>query len=431
MLQIYIETYGCANNKAESEIMAGLLERAGMKVVSVPKEADILIVNTCDVKLTTRNKVLHRLRTLASLHGEERLIIAGCMPEIEYYYLKSLFPKASLLSTNYVDEIVKAVSKVLEGKRVEYVGYRRCEKVGLPRVVSNEIVRIVPICSGCNSACTFCATKLAKGPLYSFDEEKIIGEILLAKESGAKEFWLTGQDVACYGIEREGRSRLPQLLENITKRVRGRYYIRVGMMNPKNVLPIVDELLQVMEHENVFKFFHLPVQSGSDEILKKMRRDYSVGDFVTLVQRIRNRFPLSSLWTDIIVAFPTESEKDFGLSCKLVDEVGFDYVNVSRFSPHKATAASSLPQLPTSVAKARSRCLSLLVRRTCERINRKWIGWEGEAIVDEYISKKRSYIARNFAYKPIVIDDAEVSLGEWIDVRVVASTHSCLIGKVI
>ena len=203
------------------------------------------------------------------------------------------------------------------------------------------------------------------------------------------------------------------------------------MMNPKNVLPIMDELLDIMEHENIFKFFHLPVQSGSDRVLEKMKRDYSIEDFISLIRTVRKRFPLSSIWTDIIVAFPTESERDFELSCRLVSELDFDYVNVSRFSPHKVTVASRFPQLSTQIAKSRSKCLSLLVKKVCERVNRKWIGWEGEALVDEYITRKQNFIARNFAYKPIVIEDAEVHLGEWVHVKIVASSHSALFGKVI
>jgi MiaB-like tRNA modifying enzyme len=363
MRYVYIETYGCANNFAESQIMAGLLERVGIRIVKDPEHADVIIVNTCDVKLTTRNKILDRLRFLSKKFGEEKLLIAGCMPEIELSVLRDQFPKASILSTNHIDEIVKAVSEILNGNRVEFVGRKFVEKICLPKIRDNPVINIVPICSGCNGACAFCATKFAKGNVFSFSEEKIVKEIFDSKQSGVKEFYLTGQDISSYGLDSYEKSRLPELLQKILMVVKGKYFIRLGMMNPKNVLQISNELLKIYKDDRIFKFLHIPVQSGSNKILKKMNRDYTIEEFIDIVNKFRRHFPEMTIWTDIIVGFPDESEDDFEKSVELVRQLKFDYVNVSRFSPHHVLKVSKEKQIPTEIQKERSRILSSLVNK--------------------------------------------------------------------
>jgi len=432
MVCAYIETYGCANNVAESQIIAGLLERAGIELVKSPEHADVIVVNTCDVKLATRNKMLERLRFLSERFGEEKLVIAGCMPEIEPSLLRELFPRASMVSTNHIDEMVKAVGEILKGGRVELIGRKPLEKVCMPKIRDNPVRNIIPICSGCNGVCAFCATKLAKGNVFSFSEEKILKEMLASRDAGVKEFYLTGQDVSCYGLDYCEESRLPELLQKIFACVKGKYFIRLGMMNPKNVLKISNRLLRIYRDERVFKFLHVPVQSGSNRILKRMNRGYTVEEFVDLVKKFRRHFPEMTVWSDIIVGFPGETERDFEKTVELVKELKFDYVNVSRFSPHRVLKVSREKQVPTEIQKERSRTLSSLVNRIAAERNEAWVGWEGEVLVDEYNRKKMSYIGRNFAYKPVVINtERKLALGEFVKVRVTEAKHSCLIGEVI
>ncbi len=426
MTSIYLETYGCASNKFESSVIAGLLERAGFNVVSSPSNADVAIINTCCVKLKTRNKMIARIRKLAEIFGEERVIIAGCMPEVELETLIELFPLASYVSTNHLAKFPKAVLSVLKGEQVVFVGKNKEEKVNLPRKRMSEVIEIIQICQGCNNACSFCVVKLAKGEIFSYETEKIVREIERAKKLGAREFWITGQDVASYGLDIADKSLLPELLEEILANVRGKYRIRLGMMNPSNVFAISPKLLRLLKDEHLFKFLHLPVQSGSDKILKRMNRKYSVADFADLVRKFRRHFPLMSIWTDVIVAFPGESEADFNKSVELIRKLEFDYVNVSRFSPHPVLKLSKEKQVATNIAKERSKKLTKLVREIALKRNELWVGSECEILVDEFNKKKGNYIGRNESYKPVVLKESPAKLGEFREVRITDASFTSL-----
>lgn len=424
---VYIETYGCSNNLAESQIMAGLLARAGFELVKDIEISNIIILNTCSVKETTINKILHRIQELQRKYPKKKMLIAGCMPETNYKAIKDVIPEANILSTNHLSMVVKAVLEILSGRMIEYVGQNKEAKVCLPKIRENKVIDIVPICSGCNSFCSFCSTKFAKGNVFSYPEEKIIKEIQSAKSFGTKEFWITGQDVASYGLDNNDVSLLPELLNKILDKVSGRYFLRIGMLNPKNVLPISDKLLKIYKSDNVFKFLHLPVQSGSDKILKKMNRGYTIEDFIDIIRKFRRHINDITIWTDIIVGFPGESDDDFQASINLVKEIKPDWVNISRFSPHHITQASKMKQITSEIKKERSRVLSQVVREISKERNEKWIGWSGEILIDEYNRIKQNWIGRNFAYKPVVLYEKR-ELGKFVKVKIIDAKSSCLIG---
>ena len=300
MANIYIETYGCSNSQAEAEIMAGLLEKGGFEIVSNEKNADLLIVVTCYVKSPTQQKILFRMRQLNERYPDKKMIIAGCMPEGIYGKLISIFPDSSMVSTHHVKDIVKAVEKTLRGKRIEYLGESKQIKLCLPRIRKNSLIDIVPVSSGCNSSCSYCCVRLAKGGLFSYPEAKIIKEVQDSVKQGCKEIWITSQDNASYG-----NGKLPDLMNKISK-IPGSFYARIGMMNPRNVLPILPNLIESYRNDKIFKFLHLPVQSGDDAILKKMNRGYKAKDFERIVNELKNNFRYQ-LWTDVIVGFPGEA----------------------------------------------------------------------------------------------------------------------------
>jgi len=261
MNRIYIETYGCANNMAESQIMAGILTRNNFEIINNIELSDVVILNTCSVKNATINKIICRMREIQKKYPGKKLIISGCMPETEYDLIIRTAPDASIVSTNHITKITKAVT---EKSRVEFIGSNKEIKVCLPKIRNNRVIDIVPVCSGCASFCSFCSTKLAKGNVFSYPEDKIIGEISDAKKFGAKEFWITGQDVSAYGLDTNEISLLPELINKITERVGGKYFLRIGMLNPRHVIPILNKLIKSYKSDNVFKFLHLPVQTGSD-----------------------------------------------------------------------------------------------------------------------------------------------------------------------
>jgi len=424
MPMVYIETYGCAANQSDSEIMAGLLARAGFQIVSNIEDADIVILNTCVVKRATENRMYERIKELNKKYSE-RLIIAGCMPVSEYERVKEI-TSASLIGPRSVSKIVGVVSKVIQGKHIEEFDEGE-DKICLTKISKNKIIDIVQIAEGCASACSFCLTKYARGNLHSYPIEKIVKEISEAKAAGFKEFWLTAQDCGCYGFDID--SSLPELINKITKEVKGKYLLRLGMINPKHAKKILPELIECYKNEHVFKFLHIPVQSGSDRILKLMLRGYSVEDFVNIISEFRKEIPDITIWTDIIVGFPTETEDDFKASLKLLEEIQPDFTNISGYSLMPGTKAATLPQLSTEIKKERTRKISEVVERIIMEKNKRWLGWTGEVLIDEYNYNKGNFIGRNYAYKPIILKE-RLRIGEFVKVKITDAKKTGLIGSI-
>ncbi|MBI4896447.1 MAG: tRNA (N(6)-L-threonylcarbamoyladenosine(37)-C(2))-methylthiotransferase [Candidatus Aenigmarchaeota archaeon] len=425
MALIYFETYGCSNNKAETQIMAGILHQNDHTIVDNVQEADLVIVNTCSVKSATEQKILYEIKTLQE--QEKKIIIAGCMPDAEYDVVKKHAPDASLIGTHRILEIEQVIEAVLAGKHSEQVGKEKIEKIGVPRFSNEQTVHIIPIASGCISSCSFCSTKQAKGALFSYEPDHIVAEIKKHKDNGSTEFWLTSQDCGCYGFDK--KTNLATLLEAITTHARGKYFIRVGMANPQHIKKILPELIVAYQNNHVFKFLHVPVQSGSDEMLRAMNRGHTVQDFIDVVNAFRTAIPEITIWTDMIVGFPGETEKDFHASMDLVTKIRPDYVNVSSYASRPNTAAARLHQVPTAVKKERTEQMSALVRTISLEKNVAWIGWNGSVIIDEYNTKKKSWIGRNPSYKPVVVS-GDVHLGDVVTVDIVAAKRNHLVGIV-
>lgn len=419
-MRVHIQTYGCSNNIAESRSMADILTKSGY-AISDFDSADIVIVNTCSVKSVTENRIFYRLNSINDNYPEKKLIVAGCMPESEYEKIRGIVPDASLVSTHHIDKIVDVVNSVLRGEYIEVLGKNRLDKARLSRKRPGP-VDIIPISSGCRSFCTFCSTKIAKGDLFSFPQESIASALKKGVKHGSKEFWITSQDNGCYGFDRN--TNLAELIREITK-IDGEYKLRIGMMNPEHLTKFLPELIEAYKSEKVFKFLHLPVQSGSDSVLKRMGRRHTIDEFRHIIREFRSVFPYVTIWTDMIVGFPGESEEDFEASMNLIEDIGFDFVNVSAYGNRPKTLASRMNQIPTQVKKERTRKMSTLVRSLSKKANEKWIGWSGRALVDEYNDKKKTWVARNYAYKPVVIK-GDFSLGDEIFVLVHETSSNAL-----
>jgi threonylcarbamoyladenosine tRNA methylthiotransferase CDKAL1 len=407
LMRIAIETYGCSANQAESEIMAGLLKRAGYELADT--DADLTIVNSCIVKEPTEAKLLSRLKQIKG-----RLIVAGCAPEGIYDKIKGVAPQASLLSTHHVSKIVEVAKDALVGNQIEILGHSKEIKLSLPRIRKNSVIGIVPIAKGCNSACSYCCVQHVKGELFSYPQDDIIEEISTAVKDGCSEIWVTSQDNSCYGFDKGGT--LPELLGSISK-IDGKFRVRVGMMNPKNVKRILPELIESYKSEKIYKFLHLPIQSGSDDVLESMNRGYRVEEFKKIVSRFREAFPGLHLWTDVIVGFPGETDSDFQATVELMKEIKPDYVNISKYGTRDHAPSKKMKQIPTDVKKKRSRALTKLVKEIGLEKNRELIGWEGEVLITE--KKENGLMGRNFAYKPVLIESKEELLGNFVNVKII------------
>ena len=269
--KVYIETYGCSASYSDSEICAGQLTQEGYSIVDDPNDSDINIIVTCTVKTATANRMSYRIKKLSE--NDSPLIVAGCMPKTELDKILQINDQASLLDPGSVHLAEDAAKAALAGEKFESISSKRSNKVLLPRLRSNPVVHIAEVSQGCLSKCTFCQVKFARGGLVSYRPLDIVKEIEQAVVDGCREIWLTSQDIGCYG--KDIKTSLPELL-NIICDIDGDFMVRVGMMNPMHLDDIIDDLITSYMDPKIFKFLHIPVQSGSDEILKLMKRMHSV-----------------------------------------------------------------------------------------------------------------------------------------------------------
>jgi MiaB-like tRNA modifying enzyme len=424
MARIHVEVYGCSANQADSEMVQGLLGEAGHTLVGETESADASVVLTCTVKTPTERKIVKRIGRLSDLGGP--LVVAGCMPEAQRGLVEETAPGASMVGPDNLLDIVDVVEAAIEGGRVEALHGGTLDRTCLPRIRRNPVIHIAPVASGCLGDCSYCIVRRARGRLSSFPAERIVEDVRRALVEGCREIWVTAEDTAAY---RDGKTGLPQLLEELAS-LEGKFFIRVGMMNPNNALPILDDLIEAFGSEKVFKFLHVPVQSGNDEVLGLMRRRYSVDDFRGLVRRFREAFPMLTLSTDVICGFPGETEEQFRDSLRLIEEVKPEVLNISRFWPRPGTEAEAMDgQLHGRETKDRSRRLSALWRRQSMEGSQQWKGWEGEILVDE-VGKEGSMVGRNFAYKAVVIRE-KAGLGDFVRVKVTEARGGYLLGLIV
>jgi len=358
-MHIYIETYGCAASQSDSEIMNGILTKAEHNCKSTIDSADIILITTCDVKSVTEQKITDRAIMLSKKYPSKKLILVGCMVDNRIEKLRKLLPDASFVSTHRITEINKTIEQ--PGLTLLRNNQAPIAKTCLPRVRKDSTIGIVQISEGCRGACTFCSTKLAKGTIRSFPMNTILKDISTLVTDSCTKIYLTSQDTAAYGYDTAGKSLLPELLEKISQ-TPGNFQVRIGMMNPDNVISALTDLTKVYRSNKIMKFLHLPVQSGSNEILKAMNRHYNIDQFKKIISEFRKTYPEIVIWTDVIIGYPGESNDQFEATLQLLKDISPNYTNISRFAKREGTPSSKLKQLDTQEMKRRTRICSELVQ---------------------------------------------------------------------
>jgi len=401
----YIKTYGCSANYNNSEIIKGLLTNAGLELTNNPEIADILILNTCIVKGKVENKIKRKIQDFQNFYPTKPLIIAGCMPEVREIKGNNVY----LLGTHNFKNTLNLIKKISENKppkTTDYLGFKSEIKLNLPKMNKRKIIGITQISEGCNQSCNYCLTRFAKGKLFTYPESSIIKNIESDVKKGCKEIWITSQDNASY-------PNLPGLLNKICK-IKGNFLIRVGMMNPNNILPILPVLIKAYQNEKIYKFLHIPIQSGSDKILKAMNRKYKIKQVEKIISSFKQAFPDLTLATDIIVAYPGESEQDFKASLNLLKQIKPDIVNVSRFWSMKPTPASKLKQIDINLAKKRAKILHDLHLKIALENNKTYLEKlklktkKIKVLVDDKLGK--SFLSRDSNYKLFIINNLKTNL---------------------
>lgn len=415
-MRVYLEAFGCAQNRGEGTAIARELASRGHRLVPDPAAADASVLVTCGVIGPTEARMLVRWRELA--RRTPKVVVTGCLVPLR----TSLFREPELRSTVFVPIREQGRIPELLGEAAAPSAPPPTPEPGGDVALSEEIV----LAQGCTSGCSYCFSRLARGPLTSVPALSLAASVREAVRRGALELRLTGLDTAAWGCDLPSGERLPELLDGLRPHL-GAARLRVGMMSPQSLAPIVDRYAEALVAGGAYRFVHLPVQSGSDAVLASMRRGYTVTEFRRQVRRLRERLPDLHLATDVIVGFPGESDDDHRATEGLLEEVGAETVNVTRFSPRPGTPAARLPPLGPRVARARSRSLAALRRRVARERLERWVGERRSARVLEY-GPGDSSVARLDNYLPVVLSERP-PLGAQVEVRVDGARSTYLLGR--
>ena len=371
------------------------------------EEADVIIINTCAVTERTERKIVKRLRQLQG----DQLIIAGCLPVAVPASLEQISCLKRMGPLNKA-----TIMEIADSLGIRFSGNSSKEKRIPSKPNPDNLCGIVNIAEGCRGECSYCIVRRARGKLVSLDPEEVEERARSMIEFGAVELQLAAQDTASYGLDIG--SSLPELLNRITE-IPGKFMVRVGMMNPNNAQPILSELTDALRCPKVYKFLHIPVQSGSDEVLEKMRRGYRADDYMEIVRLLREKLPEISFATDVIAGFPGETDEDFEKTLKLMELTRPDKINVTRYSKRPQTHAAELYDMPDRIKKERSRRLTKLWLDIANKNNRLYLGMVLEVLVTEK-GRGKTMKGRTQNYTGVVIV-GELPLGSQQTVKIVNS----------
>lgn len=421
MAKYYLQTYGCTLNQADSDIIRGMLNGAGHTDAQKEDSADVLIVNSCQVKSSTETKILHRLRKMDK--SGKPIILAGCLAINEKAVRKNA-PRATIVGASSIKFINDAIEDALVYGSGTFRNFS--SKENLPRDLQIGPIARVPISEGCLSACTFCVTKLARPKLSSYTIKGVVREVEIAVQRGAKEIQLTSMDSGAYG--KDIGVDLVDLLNELCE-LPGDFKIRLGMINPQHIKTLGHErFFSCFNNEKMFKFIHLPVQAGSEKVLKAMKRNHTLGDFEAAAEEFRKRFPYGYLATDIIVGFPGETEEDFERTLALLNKWQFDLANLSKFTPRPGTAAKKMPQVPNDTIKRRSVIATRVIRKWMKMRNMECIGEKYVVLITE---KQTTLTGRNSDYRMISLPtNFDSPLGSTVSAIVAGALYSCCLAKI-
>ena len=441
MKKLYIETYGCQMNVADSEVVASVMQMAGYETTDTLEEADAVFLNTCSVRDNAEQKIYHRLEALAALRRKRPLIIGvlGCMAEraqqdlLENHHADLVAGPDAYLS---LPDLIAQAETGHKAMNIELSTTETYKDVVPQRIgLGHKIGGFVSIMRGCNNFCHYCIVPYTRGRERSRDVESILREVRDLRDKGYKEVTLLGQNVNSYSGERQEvrgeRILFPELLRRVAEEV-PEMRVRFTTSHPKDMS---DETLKVIaEMPNVCKHIHLPVQSGSDRILKLMNRKYTREWYLDRVAAIRRIIPDCGLSTDIFVGYCSETEEDHQLSLSLMREVGYDSAFMFKYSERPGTYASK--HLPDDVPEEEKirRLNELIALQTdiSAQQNKKDEGKAFDVLVEGFSKRSREQLCgRTEQNKMVVFDKAGHHIGETVRVKITDSTSATLLGEAL
>ena len=431
MKKLYIETYGCQMNVADSEVVASVMQMAGYETTETIDEADAVFLNTCSVRDNAEQKIYHRLDALDAMRRKRPMIIGvlGCMAErvkddlLEHHHCDLVAGPDAYLS---LPDLIAQAETGHKAINIELSTSETYKDVVPQRLHGAKIGGFVSIMRGCNNFCHYCIVPYTRGRERSRDVESILREVRDLRDRGFKEVTLLGQNVNSYHFEDIG---FPELLRRVAEEV-PTMRVRFTTSHPKDMS---DETLHVIaDMPNVCKHIHLPVQSGSDRILKLMNRKYTREWYLDRVAAIRRIIPDCGLSTDIFVGYHSETEEDHQLSLSLMREVGYDSAFMFKYSERPGTYASK--HLPDDVPEEEKiRRLNELIALQTEisaQQNKKDEGKEFDVLVEGFSKRSRQQLCgRTEQNKMVVFDKGNHHIGETVRVKITNSTSATLFGE--
>jgi len=442
MPKVYIETMGCQMNKSDTERMLGMLEHFDYTETKEPKEADLLMVNTCSIRQLSEDKAFSLLGLWGKWKKESRphikIGICGCVAQQK---AEEVFKRANyvdfVLGTHKIYSLPEIIKKINNGEKVcECTETHKTEDEKARKYTIDRVKAVnawIPITEGCNNFCTYCIVPYTRGRERSRQPEIIIKEAKDALNAGFKEITLLGQNVDSYGKDFADKNyRLADLLKELNV-VEGKFRIRFVTSYPTD---ITDELIQTAkELDKVCEYFHIPMQSGNSEVLKKMNRRYDRETYGKIVAKIRSIVPDVTITSDFIAGFPGETEEQFADTLSAIDEFELDYSNTAAYSPREKTVAAKWVDkfIPEDEKTERLARLNDKVKENCLKSNKKYIGREMEVLIEGFENHKGKNIitGRTRNNKLVHIPSDKDMTGEFLNVKITDCKTWYLNGEIL
>ncbi len=431
----YIETYGCQMNVADSEVVAAIMATSCYILTEEPEEADVILLNTCSIRDNAEQKIFSRLQELNSKRHKQKdknviLGVIGCMAERVGQELIDKYKVNFIAGPDAYLDIPNLLAQAEQGHKVINVELSTTETYRdvIPSRIGKSVSGFVSIMRGCNNFCSYCVVPYTRGRERSRDVESILNEVRDLQQKGYKEVTLLGQNVNSY---RFGEIGFPQLLEMVAESVPD-MRIRFTTSHPKDMS---DETLEVIaRHDNLCKFIHLPVQSGSNRILKLMNRKYTREWYLDRIAAIRRILPDATIGTDVFCGFHSETLDDHQETLSLMREVGFDTAFMFKYSERPGTYASKhLPDdIPEEEKVRRLNEIIALQQQLSKESNEREVGKTVEVLVEGFAKRSHEQMfGRTSQYKTVIFPRAGRHIGEFIRVRILSATAATLIGEVM
>ena len=435
--KLYIETYGCQMNVADSEVVASIMKMAGYEMTEDIADADAIFVNTCSVRDNAEQKIYSRLQYFHSLRKHKKDLIVGvlgCMAErvkeklLDEHHVNLVAGPDSYMDLPNLIAAAEQGEKAINVELSTTETYREVLPLKLPGV---HISGFVSIMRGCNNFCTYCIVPYTRGRERSRDVYSILKEIRDMRDKGFREVTLLGQNVNSYFFESDGGDRVdfPELLKRVAEAV-PEMRVRFVTSHPKDMS---DETLRVMaSHPNLCRYIHLPAQSGSSRILRIMNRKYTREWYLDRIAAIRRILPDCAISTDLFCGFHSETEEDFEETLSLMREVGYDSAYMFKYSERPGTyAAKNLPDdVPEEVKIQRLQRMIDLQNQLSEESNLRDVGKEFEVLVEGFSKRSREQLfGRTIQNKVVIFDKKDFRIGQFIRVRIVRASSATLFGE--